>query len=160
MAALLVLIGLTTSSCQPAGVATSPTEHLQTQFPLLQRLGVATIWDDQDCTYFAYMRGVFSVDPGNIGCFVDGQEPAVLFDEHAQKDFDTIRTAFVTGSDPLDFAAVWYGSDAAIRGGSYFDLNRCTSYVYWPGYTGPGDIDEDAKFTPIDEDWYSISYCG
>jgi len=154
---VVVLAGLLMAVTGCSSVASaSRTEHLHDQFALLQRMRVATFWDDQDCTYFAYARGVFAADPADIGCWVNGQPDAKVFDEEAQKDFDAVRAAFAAGSEPLDYAAVGYRS-GAIDGGSWFQFDRCTSYVYEPGYTGPGDIDEDATYIPIDEDWYAIA---
>ena len=147
-AALVLAVGCATSK-------PSEVDRFEASFARLEDLRVDTLWDDIDCVYFAYGRGVFSEDPDSLKCDVIGRGAPVPFDEQALLDFDEVRDAL-----SVEYASISYDSDGRVSANTHFASDRCTTFIFRPGYEGPGELDSGARYTPINRDWFVIDYCG
>ena len=138
-----------------AACAASPelpvTERLAQQLPLLDDLGVAVYWNDADCRYLAYGRGVFNSDPSSTLCWNLSYGSGLAMDAQAEEDLATIADAF---------AAVGIGVEYVRHGNATtsFVLDGCTAYVH---SATPLEQEDGALETvvPLVEGWSLVSSC-
>ena len=154
LAAALVLL-VTACTATPE---TPVTERLAQHLGLLDELGVDVYWNDSDCEYIAYGRGVFNRDPSSPLCRVLGFGSGRLMDEQAAADIRSIVDAFeASGLRPTHISReVGIGTNGP---STKFALDACSVYDYAP--LGRKAQEEGALETivPLEGGWFLITPC-
>jgi len=142
-----------------AACAASPelpvTERLEQQLPLLDDLAVEVYWNDADCRYLAYGRGVFNRDPNSELCWVNGYGSGRAMDAQAERDLGILADAFAAAGIGVEY--VRHGNDGE-RGRTSFVLDGCTAYVH---SATPLEQEDGALETvvPLADGWSLVSSC-
>jgi hypothetical protein len=141
------------------GIQPSITEAIEASFPTIGSLGATIYWNERDCHYLAYARGVYAADPRNDACVVEGKLPPAIFDAQASADYERLRGVFARGNAPVAFFAVDFDSDGKVGRGTGFTLDGCRTFFYDPGWKSLPSDDPGTKSSVIDSDWYETDFC-
>jgi hypothetical protein len=177
--ALVVVAALVFAGCglfRPSK-STVSVDDIALAFPTIQRFSAVAYSHEAgqdgeaDCQYFQYGRGAFSSKPEDEFCRIydfDNRQPGggpegpvpVAFDARPRTDLAELLTVFKSVGAPLDYMNVAPTSDGSVGPDSYFDFDRCVTYVYQPGWTTlPEDDPGRYVSTGINVDWFKTDLC-